>query len=135
MHKLTIKYLHKNEHIIWTVPPKIAPFEFSRDINFGERASVQCVVGTGDLPLTFAWMKDNIQISTINNNNRYAGDIDLQKQIDELASTITIRQNDEFTSALSITKVTRTHDGNYSCFVENGADNVFYSTLLRVNGK
>lgn len=121
--------------MIWTVPPKIAPFEFSRDINFGERASVQCVVGTGDLPLSFAWMKDNIPISATNNINKYTSDAELQKQIDELTRSITIRQNDEFTSALSITKVTRTHDGNYSCFVENGADKVFYSTLLRVNGK
>lgn len=54
--------------------------------------------------------------------------------VDNLIQSITIRQNDEFSSVLSITKVTRIHDGNYSCLVENAADTVIYSTLLRVNG-
>lgn len=44
------------------MPPKITPFSFARDLNVGDRTSVQCVVGTGDLPLTFTWLKDNVPI-------------------------------------------------------------------------
>lgn len=121
-------------HINYKVPPKIAPFDFARDVNFGERASVQCVVGTGDLPLTFTWTKDDIPIVTSNIVTGNSVDAETQKRIENLIKSITIRQNDEFSSVLSITKVTRIHDGNYTCSVENEADTVTYSTLLRVNG-
>lgn len=114
-----------------TVPPKIAPFEFSHDVNFGERASVQCVVGTGDLPLTFSWIKDQIPLSMDGSGISH----DMQRFHDEIKDSITIRQNDEFSSSLSITKVTSLHNGNYSCLVENVADKVLHSAQLRVNGK
>lgn len=48
---------------------------------------------------------------------------------------ITIRQNDEFTSALSISSITRSQGGEYKCIVENDADKTFRSDVLRVNGK
>lgn len=47
------------------MPPKITPFSFARDLNVGDRTSVQCVVVTGDLPLTFTWLKDNVPIETV----------------------------------------------------------------------
>lgn len=118
----------------FVVPPKISPFQFARDVNFGDRTSVQCVAGTGDLPLTFSWMKDNIPIIVSSSGVGHQFDGDSLKPGDGLNNSITIRRNDEFTSALSITRVTRSHDGNYSCVVENDADKVIYSTLLRVNG-
>lgn len=51
--------------IVLSVPPKITPFSFARDLNVGDRTSVQCVVVTGDLPLTFTWLKDNVPIETV----------------------------------------------------------------------
>lgn len=48
--------------LFFSVPPKITPFSFARDLNVGDRTSVQCVVVTGDLPLTFTWLKDNVPI-------------------------------------------------------------------------
>lgn len=50
-------------------------------------------------------------------------------------SAITIRQYDDFTSSLSITSVTRSQGGNYTCKVQNDAAMVWHSALLRVNGK
>lgn len=114
------------------VPPKITPFEFARDVNVGDRVSVQCVVGTGDLPLTFRWLKDDQPIIAAaggeKSANRKAFSMDAN-------SPVMIRQNDEFTSALSISAIKRNQGGQYKCIVENDAATETYSTLLRVNGK
>lgn len=124
-----------------TVPPKITPFSFARDLNVGDRTSIQCVVGTGDLPLLFTWLKDDQQIipstgSGIDNSN-HKNDIGIVGTLGggDGESAITIRQYDDFTSSLSITSVTRSQGGNYTCKVQNDAAMVWHSALLRVNGK
>lgn len=121
-----------------TVPPKITPFSFARDLNVGDRTSIQCVVGTGDLPLIFVWLKDGQQIipSGIDNGN-HKNDIGVVGTLgsSDGESAITIRQYDDFTSSLSITSVTRSQGGNYTCKVQNDAAMVWHSALLRVNGK
>lgn len=132
--------------------------------------SIQCVVGTGDLPLTFTWLKDSVPIqpatsfsssssslssasslspilatisslsnnidNAIDKNHRTNGKLigSIQSFIDH-ENRITIRQNDEFTSALSISSITRSQGGEYKCIVENDADKTFRSDILRVNGK
>ncbi|XP_024940114.1 Down syndrome cell adhesion molecule-like protein Dscam2 isoform X3 [Cephus cinctus] len=53
---------HRAVDVRVLVPPKITPFSFARDLNVGDRTSIQCVVVTGDLPLTFTWLKDNVPI-------------------------------------------------------------------------
>ncbi|KYN00441.1 hypothetical protein ALC62_08745 [Cyphomyrmex costatus] len=100
-------------HLIFFVPPKITPFSFARDLNVGDRTSVQCVVVTGDLPLTFTWLKDNVPIET--------------------RKSITIGIHDAFTSALSISTIAPAHNGTYTCRVTNGAATVAHSALLHVN--
>ncbi|XP_044574410.1 Down syndrome cell adhesion molecule-like protein Dscam2 isoform X3 [Cotesia glomerata] len=55
---------HRTVDVRVLVPPKITPFSFARDLNVGDRTSIQCVVVTGDLPLTFTWLKDNVPIET-----------------------------------------------------------------------
>lgn len=125
---------------LYSVPPKISHFEFSKELNVGDRTSIQCVVGTGDLPLAFTWLKDNIAIKqsdSINSDSRYGKDKRLgsaNKEILDDSSSITIRQNDEFTSALSINSIKQVHAGEYTCRVQNDAAIVEYSTVLKVNG-
>lgn len=112
-----------------SVPPKITPFEFAKDVNVGDRVSVQCVVGTGDLPLTFRWLKDNVAISS-------SGPLNDDKTMKMFTdSSITIRQNDEFSSALSINSLQPNQGGTYKCIVENDAAKEMHSAVLRVNGK
>ncbi|XP_017876805.1 Down syndrome cell adhesion molecule-like protein Dscam2 isoform X2 [Ceratina calcarata] len=136
------------------VPPKITPFSFARDLNVGDRTSVQCVVVTGDLPLTFTWLKDNVPIETIRTSQDATssghsrvqapagpGDAikgpkrgpkaDVQEQSPRKA--ITVRQYDAFTSALSISTIAPAHNGTYTCRVANGAATVAHSALLHVN--
>lgn len=115
----------------------------------GDRTSVQCVAGTGDLPLVFTWLKDNVPIKqsgtggstdNINGDSRYNND---NKNINNRLTNkdgvvdnnlIMIRQNDEFTSALSIISIKQSHAGEYSCRVQNDAATIQYSASLKVNG-
>lgn len=60
-----------------------------------------------------------------NDNGRSSG---------ESSGQVTIRQNDDFTSALSITSVTRDQSGTYTCRVQNDAATVTHSAQLKVNG-
>uniref|UniRef100_W8BRX8 Down syndrome cell adhesion molecule-like protein Dscam2 n=1 Tax=Ceratitis capitata TaxID=7213 RepID=W8BRX8_CERCA len=53
--------------------------------------------------------------------------------VDGGAGQVTIRRNDDFTSALSITGVTRAQSGTYTCRVQNDAATVSHSAQLRVN--
>ncbi|XP_015190717.1 PREDICTED: Down syndrome cell adhesion molecule-like protein Dscam2 isoform X4 [Polistes dominula] len=150
------------------VPPKITPFSFARDLNVGDRTSIQCVVATGDLPLTFTWLKDNVPIETIRttsqetssnraNNGENIGSLANKSLKNGTGSkkgttaaaalaaaaaaaaahdprkAITIRQNDAFISALSISTIAPAHNGTYTCRVTNGAATVAHSALLHVN--
>lgn len=101
-------------------------------MNVGDRVSVQCVVGTGDLPLTFNWLKDDVPISSGPMNDDKSGK---KSALSGEESSITIRQNDEFSSALSINSLQPNQGGIYKCIVENDASKEMYSALLRVNGK
>lgn len=100
-----------------TVPPKITPFAFAKDLNVDDRTSVQCVVATGDLPLNFTWLKDGVPVKSSG------------------TSSISIRQNDDFTSALSILNILIFDAGMYTCRVHNDAATVEHNTPLSVNGK
>lgn len=93
----------------------------------GDRTSVQCVVVTGDLPLVFTWLKDDVPIV---NGETFTNEIDLHLN----DSVITIRQNDDFTSALSITSISKSQSGTYTCRVQNDAATVSHSSILSVNG-
>lgn len=98
------------------VPAKIAPFDFGDDpSNFGESASVQCLVTSGDFPVSFAWLFNGREI----NENVY--DVSMVK----LGKKI---------SALSIDFVRDHHAGNYTCVAVNRATSVNYTAELVVNG-
>lgn len=85
-----------------------------------DRTSVQCVVATGDLPLNFTWLKDGLSLRSL--GTAVAGE------------SISIRQNDDFTSALSITDISVKDAGAYTCRVQNDAATVEHVAPLSVNG-
>lgn len=108
---------------------------------------MQCVAGTGDLPLVFTWLKDNVPIKqsgtvggndNINGDSRYNNDKNNNNRLGtkdgDDNNLIMIRQNDEFTSALSIISIKQSHAGEYTCRVQNDAATIQYSALLKVNG-
>lgn len=95
-----------------TVPPKLTPFSFPRDLKLGDRISVQCLVISGDEPLRFVWLKDG------------------QPPSDDL----TIRTIDPYTSSLSISAISRRSSGNYTCRSSNQVATVSHTATLYVNG-
>lgn len=111
------------------MPPKITPFSFARDLNVGDRTSIQCVVVTGDLPLSFVWLKDHY--SSLSPTTTSTTSISTSSTT---STDITTRQYDDFTSALSIGSITRAHSGNYTCRVSNAAATVTHTAQLQVNG-
>ncbi|XP_034252481.1 Down syndrome cell adhesion molecule-like protein Dscam2 [Thrips palmi] len=102
------------------VPPKVTPITFPRDLNVGDRTSVQCVVTSGDLPLSFAWLKDG---ALVDGQGLGLGGL----------ADVSVRQSDDFSSALSIGTIGTEHSGNYTCRVSNQASTVTFTAALQVN--
>lgn len=101
--------------VIIPVPPKIAPFDFGDEpSNFGDSASVQCLVTSGDSPIRFEWLLNGEVIK-----NNYG---------------ISIASLGKRNSAITIDSVKGYHAGNYTCQTRNLAATVNYTTELIVNG-
>lgn len=114
------------------VGPKITPFQFPKDVNVGDRVSVQCSTSIGDLPLVFHWLKDDVPIGSSAMGDDKSG---RKATVNTEDGSIMIRQNDEFSSALSINSLQPNQGGTYKCIVENDAAKETLSAVLRVNGK
>ncbi|XP_054713433.1 cell adhesion molecule Dscam2-like [Uloborus diversus] len=93
-------------------PPVVEPFFFATGLSEGKRATVTCVVASGDLPIRISWLKDGSPIPDI-----------LRGSI----STV-----NEFTSTLSFTSVSQIHNGNYTCIASNPVASRNYTTTMLV---
>ncbi len=89
------------------------------------------MVGRGDLPLTFTWLKDGIPIKLGKSVRKMENSENVETQENNF---ISIRQTGDFTSALSILNITKHQAGEYTCRVENEAATVEHSSHLSVNG-
>ena len=98
----------------FAVSPVVEPFSFSSDLVSGRRAGVACVVSAGDLPIKIKWLKDG------------------QPLDNSLGGTVSTA---DFTSFLSFSRVSRVHNGNYTCLAENPAASASYSAPMIVQGK
>lgn len=102
--------------IKFIVSPKIAHFDFGdTPSNFGDSASVQCLVSSGDLPIDFVWFFNNKVI--INNLNG-----------------ISVAKMGKRNSVMNIDSVNGKNAGNYTCQVRNDASSANYTATLVVNG-
>lgn len=97
------------------VSPKIAPFDFGEDpLNFGEPASVQCLITGGDIPMTVQWY--------------------LFDRPAESVQGVSLSKIGKRINVLSIESVAGHHAGNYSCQAKNVAGMTTQSATLIVNG-
>lgn len=97
------------------MPPKIASFSFGdTPANFGDSASVQCSVNSGDPPFVISWFL---------NGEALKGD-----------KSILITPVGKRSSALNIEYVEEEHAGKYTCVVRNSAGNVNHTSKLIVKG-
>lgn len=96
--------------------PKIAHFDFGdTPSNFGDSASVQCLVSSGDLPIDFVWLfNDKVIINHLNG--------------------ISVAKMGKRNSVMTIDSVNGKNAGNYTCQVTNDASSANLSATLVVNG-
>ncbi|XP_064487528.1 cell adhesion molecule Dscam2-like [Ornithodoros turicata] len=94
------------------VPPKIAPFVFSKNLLVGERITVACTTSAGDRPVQFAWLKDGSAVT----NSAHTRIIETRGF-----------------STLEIEPLTEGSTGNYTCTATNDAGFTSYTALLAVH--
>lgn len=99
---------------ILTVPPKIAPFYFNKDLSEGVRAQISCVIEKGDPPFTIKWYKDWQPL--MNDDLKVYG-------------------YDSHSSTVVVDKVQAQHAGNYTCQAKNDVAVDEFTAVLVVSGK
>ncbi|CAH2106530.1 unnamed protein product [Euphydryas editha] len=92
-------------------PPKIAPFQFPEELEVGGSTQATCSLISGDKPIQFSWLKDNLPIP----------------------STLKVEQkNMDFFTILVIQNLNSMHSGEYSCKATNDFGTVSHSASLTV---
>lgn len=107
-------YFLFSDNKIFTVPPRIRPFEFESAVFSGEPAQLTCFVTKGDRPLRISW---------------YLHSKELTSQTGITTSTMGDRA-----SSLSIASTSLSNAGNYTCVAQNAAGMDYHSAYLEVNG-
>ncbi|KAJ0173638.1 hypothetical protein K1T71_010787 [Dendrolimus kikuchii] len=92
-------------------PPVLSPIVFPPGLRSGDRAQLTCTVTSGDMPVYFSWLKDQMPISSV-------------LQVDERGA--------EFYSMLLFKSLTAAHSGIYTCVVTNTAGKANMSTELAI---
>ncbi|CAG9789295.1 unnamed protein product [Diatraea saccharalis] len=104
--------LAKREVLITVVsPPVLSPVVFPPGLRAGDRAQLTCSVTSGDMPVYFSWLKDQMPISSI-------------LQVEERGA--------EFYSMLIFKTLTAAHSGVYTCVVTNTAGKANTSAELAI---
>ena len=101
----------------FAVPPSILPFHFARSLDQGEVAQLQCIVSTGDTPLSITWAFHGKDSST------------------RTQTGVTITKIGSKTSLLTMESVSQENAGSYTCQVSNKAGTANYTAELVVNGE
>ncbi|XP_053206048.1 cell adhesion molecule DSCAML1-like isoform X1 [Panonychus citri] len=98
--------------------PRIQPFTFPNEVNLNQPILViNCIVSSGDVPITFEWLKDGQSIQAENNNNV---DIDVR--------------NHEMYSILEMKNLKSKHIGNYTCVASNRFGTESFTSSLLMKG-
>ncbi|XP_071054820.1 cell adhesion molecule Dscam2 [Onthophagus taurus] len=103
--------VHRNIQLVVHSPPILEPFSFPTSLQEGGRAQVTCYVTSGDMPIHFAWYKDDMPISA-------------NLEVAERAA--------EFYSMLIFKEVSSKHSGAYTCVASNSAARANYTANLMV---
>ncbi|XP_045771663.1 Down syndrome cell adhesion molecule-like protein Dscam2 [Maniola jurtina] len=92
-------------------PPKIMPFQFPEELEVGGSTQATCSLVSGDKPIQFSWLKDNLPIP----------------------STLKVEQkNMDFFTLLVIQDLNSMHSGEYTCKATNDFGTVSHSASLIV---
>jgi len=98
-----------------SVVPSITPFSFGESaVNAGQIVQQNCVVLTGDDPLSISWTFNGADASS--------------------SAGIYVLKIGSRTSILTIESVRSYHSGNYTCLAANSAGSTNFTAHLAVNG-
>ncbi|GBP85803.1 Down syndrome cell adhesion molecule-like protein Dscam2 [Eumeta japonica] len=89
-------------------PPVLSPINFPPGLRAGERAQLTCTVTSGDMPVYFSWLKDQMPITSVEERSA------------------------EFISLLLFKSLTAAHSGVYTCVVTNAAGKANTSAELAI---
>ncbi|XP_073950442.1 cell adhesion molecule Dscam2-like isoform X2 [Choristoneura fumiferana] len=92
-------------------PPVLSPIVFPPGLRSGDRSQLTCTVTSGDMPVYFSWLKDQMNIPSA-------------LQVDERGA--------EFYSMLLFKSLTAAHSGLYTCVVTNTAGKANASAELAI---
>jgi hypothetical protein len=101
--------------LMFSVLPRITPFEFDGPANAGDNIQLTCHVPKGDKPLQILW--------------RFNGNIILPSSFG--ISTMMVGERANF---LSIAHAQAVHSGDFSCIATNAAGSMIHTAELKVNG-
>ncbi|RVE41964.1 hypothetical protein evm_013388 [Chilo suppressalis] len=92
-------------------PPKIASFHFPEELEVGGSTQATCSLVSGDKPIQFTWLKDNLPIPAI-----------LKVE----------QKNMDFFTIMIIQDLQSAHSGEYTCKASNDFGSVSHSASLTV---
>ncbi|CAN7943923.1 unnamed protein product, partial [Ixodes pacificus] len=95
----------------FSVAPKVQPFQFRKTTKPGETVKTTCFAEAGDPPLTFSWLRNGLDVSSLKN--------------------VQIKSHAEV-SVLTISPVDASSAGNFTCIVKNRAGFDSFTSLLEV---
>ncbi|KAM7308571.1 hypothetical protein ISCGN_012205 [Ixodes scapularis] len=91
--------------------PKVQPFQFRKTTKPGETVKTTCFAEAGDPPLTFSWLRNGLDVSSLKN--------------------VQIKSHAEV-SLLTISPVDASSTGNFTCIIKNRAGFDSFTSLLEV---
>lgn len=95
--------------------PTVVPFSFGSDpVQSEQVTSVQCIVSSGDLPLTITWAFNGAPLIS--------------------SDLVSVSKSGHRISTLAIESVSARLAGNYTCIARNEAGISSHTSELRVNG-
>ncbi|XP_067138815.1 cell adhesion molecule Dscam1-like isoform X2 [Centruroides vittatus] len=95
------------------VKPVIEQFSFPKSLREGQRSSVSCTVGSGDLPIKIRWFKDGQPIPD------HKG--------------IRVNEVADYSSTLLFESLGLDHRGNYTCIASNEAGTVSHTASMVIH--
>ncbi|XP_046745786.1 Down syndrome cell adhesion molecule-like protein Dscam2 isoform X2 [Diprion similis] len=114
------------------VPPRIAPFNFNKDLSEGVRTQVTCMIEKGDPPFTITWLKNGEQIDASGGAN--FGSLGASGSSRVIQSPgLRVTSIDAHSSTIVIERVSATHTGNYTCVARNSVAEVSWMAELVVS--
>ncbi|KAH8030056.1 hypothetical protein HPB51_006488 [Rhipicephalus microplus] len=99
-------------------PPKVQPFQFPSRPQLGKRLRITCSVTQGDSPLSFAWLKDDVELTASSSDG-----------VDD-HHPVSLDSGPE-SSVLVLKRLGVDDIGNYTCVVSNAAGTDKFQAFLR----